>query len=1472
VKRINLKFLLILIAVVVAGTAGIYFLRRFQISRNAGNLATQAKARLEEGKTADAIMLYGRYLGLRPEDSQAHAELARLMLARAEAPDATRNDMARAYNSLEAAVRKNPEDDDLRRRLAEFQLRIGRAVDAREHLAVLRERFESGQLKAVVPDEPVANDDDAEDAADEPRRPLDGDQIQLMTAQSFMRAGDFEEAGKLVAEMVGFDLGKRAFDPALKKSSGATEAYIMLAAILEERLADKQASSTVLEQLVEVQSKDVKAWLARSSWHRQHGNLDAAEADILTALDLDPDSINAVFAGYELALARQDYDEAWKLASKGRELAPRDERAYRGLAAVALQRGDLETAEQVLLDGIELLPDKASLLLMLADTLLQQNKLEQVDQSIARIKELYGDSSPAVGLLEARLLVARRKWADAKSLLEKVRPLVLGSQDLVRQVDLYLAQCHAQLDEPDAQLEVNRRVLSEDPASLAARAGAAAALATAGKTDEALAEFERIASVIPLERLASVPQVWYPLLQLRIQQQAKLPVAERDWSGIDSLLDALQQSPGMTATQLSLLRADVLVRKGETDSAREILEQAAAGGESGPPVWAALTTLALRTDGPEAALAVLERAPAATAASAPLLTVRAQVAGARKDEGAKDAIIAVEALTADLPDEEAANVLMSIAAVHVARGDVESADRVWRAVSKRQPDDIRSREAILELALNQDDLEKARAAAADVAAVAGGASARSRVAEAGVKIFEVRQSRGKRQKEGDSDELTPEEKRTLEEARNLLIEAENDRPGWSQIQTLYAEIDSLRGDELAAIERLKKAVTMGAANPAIMRRLVALLYTVNRLDEAQQYMESMGLEGAQGSDRLTAEMQLRAGKFDEAAEIAERTVPSDSSNAEDLLWLGQLLDRAGKTERASEVLTRATEVDPQRSDIWLALFSHQINGNKKPAAERTLEKAVELMPEPQRQLAKAQGYEMLGRNEDAEQAFREAVAVAPKNLETSRGLAAFLVRSGRLQPARETLQAIIDSPDTSAAAESTKAWGRRLLAELIAERGNFREMGQAMELLQQNVDDRGEITVDDSLLQVKLLTNRPEPASWKQAIKVFEELSRKQPLVMGQRIMLAQLRERVGRWDECRNDLIAVVAAPNVPPAYVAMLVEKMIDHGEVSAARPWLARLQKMSPDTAITIALEAKLAIAENDRKLAADAARKLMPGGVISGSEPTQLNAVARLMEQLGFPKAADKVFAQYAELSADGVIARADFLGRQKRSQEALDLLEARWNELPLEQLLTAAVQIVRVQDAPADVAPRIEPWFTKAKRVDPGSIVIQLLEAELLALEGRTAEAEKMYRGLLANSDMDAKQKAIVSNNLAFHLAKAETAAEAKKLVEAAIEELGPLPDLLDTRGMIRLAAGENREAVTDFEEAVLQPTDVKFLHLAFAQLQAGDQAGARTSLEFGRRKGLQMSRLSPEDKARLGKLEEALGTKVSTPAATEPQG
>ena len=75
----------------------------------------------------------------------------------------------------------------------------------------------------------------------------------------------------------------------------------------------------------------------------------------------------------------------------------------------------------------------------------------------------------------------------------------------------------------------------------------------------------------------------------------------------------------------------------------------------------------------------------------------------------------------------------------------------------------------------------------------------------------------------------------------------------------------------------------------------------------------------------------------------------------------------------------------------------------------------------------------------------------------------------------------------------------------------------------------------------------------------------------------------------------------------------------------------------------------------------------------------------------------------------------------------------------------------------------------------------------------------------------------------------------RKLIDAAMDELGTHPDLIDKRGRIHMGDGVSQEALADFSEAVLQPTDVKFLHLAWAQFEAGDEWAANASLYAGRR-------------------------------------
>jgi tetratricopeptide (TPR) repeat protein len=1451
VQRVNFKFLLILIVAVATLLGGAILLRRFQVSRNAGSKLELAKQKLEDGKAGEALDLFAQYVGLRPDDDEAYAEYAKLLVGRAQSPDATRNDFARAYAAMETAVRRNPDDDPLRRALAEFQISVGRASDAREHLAVLKERQEK-----LSPEEAAEQADDI-------------NRIELLLAASFIGEGDSEEAAAMVAKLVGYDLDKREFIPGFDGTKAEADSYVMLAGILESRLESKNDAKAVLDRLVETHPDETRSWLAMTTWHRSQKEFDKAAETVAKALEIDADDVNAIFADFELALAQKDIDRAEATAAKAIELYPDDERSYRGYAAVSLQQGDLAQAEQTLLDGVGRLPRQRSLLLMLTDVLLQENKLTEAAQALVRIREQYDATSVPVQILEARLLVAEQRWSDAKKVLEQVRPMALGNPDLIRQVDLYLAQCHSKLNEFDAQLEVNRRVLSDDPTSLAARAGAAQALVSSGKVAEALVEFESLASSLQRPQLARLPQIWYPLLQLRINTQSALPETERDWSKVDDLLDLLQEANAVNPIQLALLRAETLIRRGEKKAAMDLLEEAATASAD-PLVWAGLATLELRTSGRDAARAVLDRTPEAARNAPPVLLVESQLAVGLPSTEAAEIFDAIEKRADTLPDDAAAQVLVMLAPLRLSAGDTAGAERLWRAAAEKNPDDLGIREALMDIAATEGNPEKASAAAADIIRIAGAESARGRVAQASVRILEARLELQKIEKaEGAINEIPPAVRDILDEARNRLIEAETERPGWSLIQILFAEVEVLRGERVAAIDRLQKAVNAGATNPIVVRRLVALLYQAGRLDEAQKAMALLGESGEQGLERIAAEVAFREGRLEEAANLAEQSVSSDTRRPEDLLWLGQLLARVGKKERAAEVLEKATELAPNDPEVWLALFTHRVSA-EIPDAEKPLQKAATLIPEPRRQIALAQGYEMLSRDAEAAQALRDAITSFPENVEAMRALASFELRKGDRSKARDLLEKILAASETDPFAADAKPWARRATAEVMAQEGSYADLQKGLEMLSLNRDKNGKSPMEDLELEINLLANRPEPASWRQALKRLDELASLKSLSTSECLSRAQLREKVGRWDEARNELVALVAKPETPPAYVAMLAEKMIEHGEASAAVTWLRRLERAAPDSPITIALQAKLAMAEGDRQQAGNFARKLMPGEGVPADNPAQLAAVAKLMEDLGFPKAADKVLEQFAAISGDGLVARIEFLGRQGRGGDALDLLQANWEVFPLERAVALAIQVFRNQvddSTVAAVGERVGQLVAKARREDPGSFVLKLIDADFLSLNGGIQESEAIYRELLATGNLPTVQAAIVANNLAFFLAKPATAAEARKLIDLAIAQLGPLPDLLDTRGLVRLAEGDRQGAIEDLREAILVPSSLKYLHLAAAELAAGDQAAAGTALEKARTSGLNKIRLVQVDAERLEQIEKSLGQTAAVTAA-----
>ena len=234
-KRVNVRLLIAVVAGVVATAVAIAVIHRVQVARNAGGLARLARSKLEDGKNTDAMVLFARYLAYRPDDAEAQAELARLAIEMADRPDATKEERGYAYNVVEAAVRKNPDNRRLRKQLAEWMLRLRRFGDASAELAILREQV------AAAP--PVEDDADA----------VDLDSVELLHSRALVGKGNYEEAADTAAAIIGFDLTTKSFDPPPDRSPSNNvvfDASLVLSSILDEKLKDSASAAIVLKKLL----------------------------------------------------------------------------------------------------------------------------------------------------------------------------------------------------------------------------------------------------------------------------------------------------------------------------------------------------------------------------------------------------------------------------------------------------------------------------------------------------------------------------------------------------------------------------------------------------------------------------------------------------------------------------------------------------------------------------------------------------------------------------------------------------------------------------------------------------------------------------------------------------------------------------------------------------------------------------------------------------------------------------------------------------------------------------------------------------------------------------------------------------------------------------------------------------------------------------------------------------------------------
>jgi tetratricopeptide (TPR) repeat protein len=182
-------------------------------------------------------------------------------------------------------------------------------------------------------------------------------------------------------------------------------------------------------------------------------------------------------------------------------------------------------------------------------------------------------------------------------------------------------------------------------------------------------------------------------------------------------------------------------------------------------------------------------------------------------------------------------------------------------------------------------------------------------------------------------------------------------------------------------------------------------------------------------------------------------------------------------------------------------------------------------------------------------------------------------------------------------------------------------------------------------------------------------------------------------------------------------------------------------------------------------------------------------------------------------------RVTLLAQNNQVAVALELLQNGRATFPADVIASAQMEVLRNGTATESQRQATERFLMEQCQKNPASVGLRISLADFYQFVGNNDRAIALYRQILAAEP----NNVAALNNLAWTLAADHSkTGEALTLVQRAIDLIGPLDDLLDTRARIRFQAGDVPAAVRDLAEAVNEaPTATRMADLAAMYRKAG---------------------------------------------------
>jgi tetratricopeptide (TPR) repeat protein len=1430
--RINYTLLIGLLVGTLVCSGAIYGIHKLQTARQSGWLLSEAEKANSEKDFRDAVLNYQQYVTIHTDDKPSRIKLANALLDLIEQEDVAPEDLGPSIQSLETVLRNPlmadvPEMKDVRKRLVMFYGRdnIHNYDDALAHLSLLLESDPNNI------------------------------ELQVLRATYLAKSGNVKDAIKYSYSLIGFDPKKEDFDAKKAMAPHEVEVYALLSGILRAKENRPDLAERVANKMVEANSKDAAAYVARGRLRAMWRDAAGSKADSESAYKLKPNDSDVLLLAADMAAQNKDLTKAREYLTTAKKLHPKESRLYQRAAAIEMQDNKLDKAKAELDAGAQAVGGAAAINLLFVKARLQieSNDLKGARQTIDDMQKLRKLVPEVSEYFEAMFLVAEGKWYLAVEALSRLRPRVaMFGKEMSTEIDFDLALCYERLGRFEQALQYYEQIVQEFPQNAPAVAGVQRMKNMLGKKIDTGGSGDS--------------------LQAKMMEILKKPKAEQDWSSVYKDIEVQSEKNKLEPTTVLLAKAQIAMLGEDYEGAAKFLSEANRLAPKNLQINRFKVQLARLHPkvGPEKAMNVLETVVKEFGDQPALRLDKADILiTLNKDKQDKQPLKQQLAELATNIDtwsaQQKSDLYKGLSDRCMALNMLEEARQYLSLAADNQPNELRWRLALFSLALDANDAEGMKSAQDKILQIVGDQNDSDWLAaEARRQLWLLR--RGQLSKDA------------LADIRGLVKRALDQRSENADLYALLAEVELMSNNAALALKYYDQAEELGRPVPTAVAQHIRLLTDVGRFTEAGKLLERLPEAARQPLLGLRyAEILFRTDQVEAALKQAQSATESDPTSAANQYWYGQLLARSSQDPKLKETqrketlgkavaaMQKATELQPEFPDAWFSLINYYKILDNENAAHKAMRDAQLVLSGDNLTLFLAKSYEALNRWFDAETMYREIYEIDPNDLPRAQQLAAFYLgplypRADRKEKATPLLNVLLKGGAEGKLApnDSNLLWARRTAAKLLAGTGDYQNLRKAENLLASNSQD-GSLLIEDKLAMAEILAPRPEPISKRKAIALLEEIDKVQPLNEPAAVQLGELYFTTqGDWSKYSSWMDRIVAkfpkSVRARDAYSQRLIARG-DQSSIERAMVLVREIQTISPNYPAIFDLTVRIANKSGKQKQVRDQLVRRLPNfAEIKEIDPALQQTLIRfagLLVELKDVETAEKIYRELAARDPKFNFELARFVGLQRSPEECFAKLKELYSVDRINDVLSVAVTVARDRrDKVGDkFDAQIQNWLDAGLRENPDSITLLVTQADIYDLQKRYDDAANVYRKLLERNDLVGLRRAVVLNNLAYLVAlagkSAKTDVDPMKLVVEAVQILGPNSDILDTRAVVYMSRQQFKEAIADLDLSVTDgPTASKYFHKAVAHLRASESRNALAAWQKAEGLGLNRDALN----------------------------